>query len=100
MDEIDRLFQNLGIPADEEARSMGRYMLSSIANLTTAEQVWELYRDTAIAPGSPPLQLHETRRAIFWALAVAAQIAADPVRLNQVVAGVRDDAITQLRRRG
>lgn len=93
LDAIDRAFN-----IDDETRGARNRMLATLGSVNSAEALWNLYREAAVPPGAPLMQLTETRRAIFWAVSAVATIGAqDPERLGKILDEVQKFAEAELR---
>lgn len=96
--EIPDLDKALGL--DDDTRAARDRMLAGISGAATADQVWELYRQVAMPPGAPLVQLVETRRAIFWALSAAGIIASkSPERFTHILEDVQRFGMEEIKGR-
>lgn len=94
LEAIDR-----ALDLDEDTRAVRNRMLATLSTVQTAEQLWDLYRSTALPPGAPLIQVIETRRAVFWAFAAAAAIAQDPERMRRILNDLQDFGMRELQGR-
>lgn len=95
---LKRLDEVFGL--DDDTRAVRDRMMNSLSRCSTAADLWELYRSTAIPAGAPLVQLHETRVAIYWTIAALGQVlGTQPDALNRLLVEVSEFGLSQVQRR-
>lgn len=98
IDELKKLDEALDL--DRDTRLARDRMIAGIAGVRSADQLWDLYRTLAIPAGAPMIQLVETQRAIYWAVAAVAQItSAHPELLEKLVLDVQEYGLAHIQGR-
>jgi len=92
VEALDRAFA-----LDDATKTARNSLLAEVTSVTSAEELWEAYRRAAIPAHAPAVQLAETKRAIFWAVSSMAMLASDPQRYVNIVQGVQEHALAELR---
>lgn len=88
---------NSAFQADPGTRRARDRMLAELNRVSSAEDLWAVYRNTAIPAGAPLIQTIETQRAIYWTIAALAQVLSTrPEALQTMVEEVREYGLAQL----
>ena len=90
---------NSAFQMDPDTRKARDRMLAELNRISSAEDLWSVYRNTAIPAGAPLIQTVETQRAVYWTIAALAQVLSTrPEVLQSMVEEVREYGLTQLQR--
>jgi hypothetical protein len=90
---------NAAFELDPNTRKARDRLVEQLKRVSSAEELWEVYRTTAIPAGAPLIQSVETQRAIFWTIAAMAQVLSiRPDALYTMVEEVREYGLSQLQK--
>lgn len=92
VEALDRAFA-----LDDATKTARNNLLADLTRVNSAEELWEAYRAATMPAHASAVQLAETKRAIFWAVSSMAMLVADPERFTNIVKGVQEHALAELR---